>query len=83
MTRHLEKSCSLAEKLRRLLKEENQKKKTKKGQSTGENFQRTKKEQKFEKIEIAVANISNVNHYDSKREVGIKCNDSHSRLGLL
>ena len=75
-------AASLTEKLRPLLKEENQKRKlknmklpVKKSEWLDEDTVR------FDAIKEAVANITKVHYYDANRETRVKCDASHDGLG--
>ena len=76
------KAASLTEKLRPLLREENEKKKLE-----SVNFQFKKIEwgeehsEAFESIKKVVANITQIHYYDPKKHTRGKCDASHSGLG--
>ena len=75
-------AASLTDKLRPLLREENEKKKMKnvklpvKKLEWGEEHSRI-----FEEIKTAVARIAQIHYYDPKRDTRRKCDASHSGLG--
>ena len=74
--------ASLTEKLRPLLKEENQKKKLKNMKLPVKKFEwGDVHTEAFNAIKGAVANITKVNYYDANRQTRVKCDASHDGLG--
>ena len=75
-------AANLTEKLRPLLKEENQKKKLKNMKLPLKKFEwGDEYTVVFDAMKNAVANISKVNYHDANRETRVKCDASHSGLG--
>ena len=74
-------AASLTEKLRPLLKEENEKKKMKNVRLPVKNEWNDQHSVAFEDIKKAVANIALLNYYDPLKQTRIKCDASHSGLG--
>ena len=75
-------AANLTEKLRPLLREENEKKKLKSVKIQVEKFEWGEEHsQIFELIKIAVANITKIHYYDPKMATRVKCDASHSGLG--
>ena len=75
-------AASLTEKLRPLLKEENQKKKLKNMKLPVKKFEwGDEHTEVFDAIKEAVANITKVHYYDANRETRVKCDASHDGLG--
>ena len=75
-------AASLTEKLRPLLKEENQKRKLKNMKLPVKKFEWGDEHTVvFDAIKEAVANITKVNYYDANRETRVKCDASHDGLG--
>ena len=75
-------AASLTEKLRPLLKEENQKKKLKNMKLPVKKFEWGDEHTVvFNAIKEAVANITKVYYYDANRETRVKCDASHDGLG--
>ena len=73
--------ASLIEKLRPLLKEENQKKKLKNMKLPVKKFEWGDEHTAvFDVIKEAVANITKVHYYDANRETRVKCDASHDGL---
>ena len=74
--------ASLTERLRPLLKEENQKKKLKNMKLPVKKFEWGDDHTVvFNAIKEAVANITKVHYYDANRETRVKCDASHDGLG--
>ena len=72
----------MTDKLRPLLREENEKKKLKNIKVPVKKFEwRLEYTEVFEEIKQAVANIAKLNYYDPAREIRVKCDASHSGLG--
>ena len=74
-------AASLIEKLRPLLKEENQKTKLKNMKLPVKKFERGEWTHCGIAIKEAVANITKVHYYDANRETSVKCDSSHDGLG--
>ena len=75
-------AASLTEKLRPLLKEENQKKKLKNMKLLVKKFEWGDEHTVvFNAIKEAVASITKVHYYDATRETRVKCDASHDGLG--
>ena len=75
-------AASLTEKLRPLLKKENEKKKMKNVRLPVKKFEWDDQHSvAFEDIKKAVANIALLNYYVSSKQTRIKCDASHSGLG--
>ena len=75
-------AANLTEKLRPLLREENEKKKLKNIKIPVKKFEwGTEHNEVFEEIKKAVANIAKLNYYDPNRDTRVKCDASHSGLG--
>ena len=75
-------AASLTEKLRPLLKEENQKKKLKNMKLPVKKFEWGEEHTVvFNAIKEAVAGITKVHYYDATRETRVKCDASHDGLG--
>ena len=75
-------TASLTEKLRPLLKEENQKKKLKNMKLPVKKFEWGDEHTVvFNAIKEAVAKITKVHYYDATRETRVKCDASHDGLG--
>ena len=75
-------AASLPDKLRPLLKEENEKKKMKNIRLPVKKFDWNRKHSVvFEEIKKSVANIALLNYYNPSRETRVKCDASHSGLG--
>ena len=82
LTKFIPNAASLTEKLRPLLKEENQKKKLKKMKFPVKKFDWGNEDTVvFDAIKTAVANITKVHYYDANRETRVKCDASHDGLG--
>ena len=74
--------ANLTDKLRPLLREENEKKKLKSVKIQGKKIEWEEKHSEiFESIKAAVANITNIHYYDPKLATRVKCDASHSGLG--
>ena len=75
-------AANLTDKLRPLLREENEKKKLKSVKIQAKKFEWEEKHSEiFESIKAAVANITNIHYYDPKLATRVKCDASHSGLG--
>ena len=82
LSKFIPNAANLTDKLRPLLREENEKKKLKnikvplKKIEWGPEYTEV-----FEEIKQAVANIAKLNYYDPSRDTRVKCDASHSGLG--
>ena len=75
-------AANLTDKLRPLLREENEKKKLKSVKFQVKKFEWEEKHSEiFELIKATVANITNIHYYDPKLANRVKCDASHSGLG--
>ena len=75
-------AASLTEKLRPLLREENEKKKLKRVKIQVKKFEWGEEHSEiFELIKTAGANITKIHYYDPKMATRVKCDASHSGLG--
>ena len=82
LTKFIPNAASLTEKLRPLLKEENQKKKLKNMKFPVKKFEWGNEHTVvFDAIKTAVANITKVHYYDANRETRVKCDARHDDLG--
>ena len=82
LSKFIPNAASLTEKLRPLLKEENEKKEMKNVRLQVKKFEWDDKHSvAFEDIKKAVANIALLNYYDPSKQTRIKCDASHSGLG--
>ena len=82
LSKFIPNAASLTEKLRPLLKEENEKKKMKNVRLPVKKFQWNDQHSVvFEDIKKAVANIALLNYYDPLKQTRIKCDASHSGRG--
>ena len=74
--------ANLTDKLRPLLREENEKKKLKGVKIQVKKFEWEEKHSEiFESIKAAVANITKIHYYDPKLATRVTCDASHSGLG--
>ena len=75
-------AANLTEKLRPLLREENEKKIFKSVKIKVKKFEwKEEHSEIFESIKAAVANITKIHYYDPKLLTRVKCDASHSGLG--
>ena len=75
-------AATLTEKLRPLLREENEKKKLKSVKIQVKKFEwKEEHSEIFESIKTAVANITKIHYYDPSLDTRVKCDASHSGLG--
>ena len=75
-------AATLTEKLRPLLREENEKKKLKSVKIQEKKFEwKEEHSEIFESIKTAVANITKIHYYDPSLDTRVKCDASHSGLG--
>ena len=82
LSKFIPNAANLTDKLRPLLREENEKKKLKNIKVPVQNFVwGPEYTEVFEDIKNAVANIAQLNCYDPVRETRVKCDASHSGLG--
>ena len=82
LSKFIPNAASLTDKLRPLLKEENEKKKMKNIRLPVKKFEWDSQHSVvFEAIKKAVANIAMINYYNHSREDRVKCDASHSGLG--
>ena len=82
LSKFIPNAANLTEKLRPLLREENEKKKIKSVKIQVKKFEwGEERSEIFESIKIAVANITKIHYYDPKLATRIKCDASHSGLG--
>ena len=82
LSKFIPNAANLTDKLRPLLREENEKKKLKKIRVPVKKFEWGHEyTEVFEEIKQAVANIAKLNYYDPIRDTRVKCDASHSGLG--
>ena len=82
LSKFIPNAANLTDKLRPLLREENEKKKLKNIRVPVKKFKwGPEYTEVFEKIKQAVANIAKLNYYDPMRDTRIKCDASHGGLG--
>ena len=82
LSKFIPNAASLTDKLRPLLREENEKNKMKNIRLPVKKFERDSQHSlAFEDIKNAVANMATINYYNPSRETRIKCDASLSGLG--
>ena len=82
LSKFIPNAASLTDKLRPLLKEENEKKKMKNVRLPVKKFEwEDQHSVVFEEIKKAAANIALLNYYDPSKQTRVKCYASHSGLG--
>ena len=82
LSKFIPNAANLTDKLRPLLRKENEKKKLKNIRVPVKKFEwGPEYTEVFEKIKQAVANIAKLNYYDPIRATRVKCDASHSGLG--
>ena len=82
LSKFIPNNASLTDRLRPLLREENEKKKMKNVKLPGKKFEwGVEHSIIFEEIKTAVARIAQIHYYDPKKDTRVKCDASHSGLG--
>ena len=82
LSKFIPKAANLTDKLRPLLREENEKKKLKNIKIPVKKFEwGPEHTEVFEEIKQAVANVAKLNYFDPSRDTRVKCDASHSGLG--